>query len=302
MKRLLKTLTNLDLRKSYFLTLISALCLMGSAKAQNSANLEENKFSVSVNYANMEYSYKNASNSILTWRDLNMVGISLDWFKNNRGIYAHFAKSLGYGYSTDDDIANGLTVLTQHHTKSLHTTMGAYKKLADKNQSVGIGLDYKYFNNCKAGKGAFISANDEEKILGLAQNISQGFHTAPNKRGQKYHLSKLKMYYEYQKDLINKMNNSFGFAIRGIPSFFVGYGDWSKDKKFIDCGIELGCRVAIKYTGKKKFFIEIFNESSLGGYGLIVNNIHSKHSADMLKNTKDNILGISVGMNLYKKR
>ncbi|MDR1207154.1 MAG: hypothetical protein LBK26_01955 [Rickettsiales bacterium] len=269
--------------------------------AQSADTEKGNKISVSADILNLDYSYKNKANSILTWRDLNMMGASIDFeSKKGWGVRGNFAVSLGYGYSTDDDIDNHLKSLTQHFTKAFRIGAAAYKNKRGGNQKIGIAADYTYFNNCKAGN-SMISKYNDQKILELAEYISQGFILKKHDQAQRYHLIQIKPWYEYQKNLMENANCSIDALLAGNPIVYAGIGNWNINKKFIKCGLELGGSAALKLTYKKNFFIKIFNQASFGYGGLSFNNSHSKKDVSFLRNTKSNILGMSVGVSFRTK-
>jgi hypothetical protein len=292
MKKLLANFTNNKLITRLCLSALCALAFAQGVKAQESVQKSKHEISASADISSMEHSFKNNANSILTWRDLSMAGATIDISNGKRGIRAKFAKSIGYGYSTDDDIDNDIKQLSQHYAKALQAGVAVYKKLSDGNQSIGIGADYTFLNNCKAGIGGMISAHDYEMMRALLQNIEQGIVSRPADNAQKYHLFQIRPYYECHKHLLAKGNSSFECYFIISPILYVGYGDWTMEKRFYHCGLELGGKVSGKWMYKKRFFAEIFNESSFGGPGFAF----SKHGVGGLKNTKTNAFGISVGM------
>ncbi|MDR1337707.1 MAG: hypothetical protein LBJ73_01605 [Rickettsiales bacterium] len=292
---------NKIVRKICMSLLVLSPIFFTGTNAQFKDTKKGNKISVSADISNLDYSYKNEANSILTWRDLNMMGASVDFeSKKGWGLRGNFATSLGYGYSTDDDIDNHLRALTQHFTKAFNIGAAAYKNKRDGNQKIGIAANYTYFNNCKAGE-YMVSRYNDQKILELANYISHGFTLTKQDQAQRYHLIQIKPWYEYQKNLMENANCSIEVSLAGNPIAYVGIGNWNPRKKFIKCGLELGGSASLKLTYKKSFFIKVFNQASFGYGGLSFNNFYSKKSFSYLRNTKSNTLGMSVGISFRTK-
>lgn len=291
---------------------LASLCAPGKGNAQNKASegsdttASKHKYSVSVGIDSyhMSHSFRTGTNSIVTWRDCNMIGGTVGVSKRSddggiSGLSLGFAKSVS-GYSTDDDamLTKAIRGMASfHNTRILAASLRMYKKKSKPSSiTKAVEISYKRFDNIDA---MFITMME-----GIA--VSPIYIYDDPKSHQLYHLAHIKRQYQFDLNLYDNNASKINLSAFGGPSLYMGLENWrGRDMKGailgfeLSAGMELNCELGL--GGNAALVARVYVGTDQGFYsgaGLLSEKVDDSVVWDGRRRTETNIFGFSLAFKL----
>lgn len=289
-------------------TAATLMAIFGNAKGQGATteNAPKTTIAVGADISNLSHSYKNGGNSIVTWRDCVMPGVTAKISQKSnditRGIDIRVSKSIS-GSKTDDDATvpifyddenkTDVGCISFHNINAIAIDIDAYKKSAKKPIYKTLGVSFQKFDDT------------DIKLVYVAEKVLYNpVYTDDASRCASYVLMHIRPHWAIDFEIFNNKKSSLALNGAAGPSPYLVFTNWrGRNRKQVLIGLDVGAKLELNYTYRlnsknsltAKFAMQTDQGAYSGvGFGYEENNTYTGWTRSSRKRTETNKIIFSL--------